>query len=108
MYSGELSGDIAEEISTHLYDLPTTSIRRNQHIYPKTGPSGLKFVNVPDFPPGAFIYPPPGQVADDGEASRVSFTILVVADLESEAGLALVKEALESVVSISCNLSLFS
>lgn len=101
MYSGELAEDIAEGISTYFYDLPTTSLRRNQHIYPKTGPGGLKFFNAPDFLPEAFVYPPTdaGNVADIAAASRVSFTILVVADLESETGLALVKEALDSVVS---------
>ena len=101
MYSGELAGDIAEGISTYFYDLPTANVRRNQHIYPRTGPGGLKFFSAPDFLPGAFVYPPSRDAA---EAHRVSFTILVVADLESEAGLALVKEALDSAVSISCDL----
>lgn len=104
MYSGKLAGDIAEGISTYFYDLPTTNVRRNQHIYPGTGPGGLKFFNAPDFLAGAFVYPPSRNAADAAEARRVSFTILVVADLESEAGLALVKEALDSAVSISCDL----
>jgi UDP-glucose:glycoprotein glucosyltransferase len=104
---------MSETISTHFYDLPTTHIRRNRHIYPSGSAGSLRIVNFVDLfsqvgilSHGPFIYPPRHPKLDaEGENElveppRVPFTVYVVADLDSEAGLALVKEALDSMVRV--------
>ncbi|KZT07030.1 glycosyltransferase family 24 protein [Laetiporus sulphureus 93-53] len=86
-------------ISTYFYDLPVASKRRNRHIYPsvKTGDlrilSLLELVGPYEFLnwPGSFVYP--------AEPERVPLTTYVVADLDSEAGRQLIKEALSATAS---------
>ncbi|EKM57416.1 glycosyltransferase family 24 protein [Phanerochaete carnosa HHB-10118-sp] len=93
LLAGALTDDDAEHIATYFYDLPTTAARRNRYIYP-SGKNSELVLNVPEllakasFSSGqdAFVYPP-------GEA-QVSLTTLIIADLDSEEGLALAKEAL--------------
>lgn len=84
-------------MSTFFYDLPTTLARRTRYTHPSPS-NPLRFVNgngnAPGLFPEAFVYPP-------SEETKVPFTVYVVADLDSEAGLGLVKEVLESVVSAS-------
>lgn len=107
MYSGDITEEGQENMSTFFYDLPTSNRRRNQHIYPSTSVGALKFSYLPKLfsragllSPGAFVYPPRDSgSSESGETHRTAFTIYVVADLNSETGLALVKEALDSMVS---------
>jgi UDP-glucose:glycoprotein glucosyltransferase len=109
LYTGELPEESPETLSTYFYDLPTTSIRRNRHIFPSG--SALRIVNLPELfsrigihSYGPFIYPfrrsrsPVEGESKTVETARVHFTVYVVADLDSEEGLALVKEALGSMV----------
>ncbi|KAI0696066.1 glycosyltransferase family 24 protein [Cytidiella melzeri] len=99
VYLGELSDDDSGRMSTYFYDLPSSSKRRNKYIFPSTtsGATGdLKIVNLMDlveksqfpFSSGSFLHPP--------ESQRLNATTLVIADLDSEDGLALVKEVLQS------------
>lgn len=89
-------------MATHFYDLPNTVLRRNKHTHPSLS-NPLRFVNAPALFSRAgllaaesFIYPP---LATAGDAmGDVPFTTYIVADLDSDAGLALVKEALDSMV----------
>ncbi|KAF8164188.1 UDP-glucose:glycoprotein glucosyltransferase-domain-containing protein [Mycena galopus ATCC 62051] len=88
-------------IENYFYDLPTSSARRNRYIFPASGPGAggaeLRIVNLPEVfgrtgfrvAPGTFVYPP--------ETERIPLTMYVVADLDTEAGLGLVKEALSSI-----------
>lgn len=109
LYTGELPEESPETLSTYFYDLPTTSIRRNRHIFPSG--SALRIVNLPELSSrvgihsyGAFNYPPrrPRLPVEDEsetvETAHVHFTVYIVADLDSEEGLSLVKEALDSMV----------
>jgi len=119
LYTGELSEEKANIISTYFYDLPTTALRRNRHLHPS---GALRFVDLPDLfsrvgihSHKSFIYPHrhSGSGADgESESVRtthVPFTVYIVADLDSEAGFALVKEALDSLVRLLFStLKLFS
>ncbi|CAL1698787.1 unnamed protein product [Somion occarium] len=97
IYTGAINDAQAENIATYFYDLPEASKRRNKHIYPSGQNGGLRVLSLLElhersgFPrqTGSFIYPP----GDD----QVPLTTYVVADLDSEAGLSLVKEALKSI-----------
>ncbi|EJC97612.1 uncharacterized protein FOMMEDRAFT_171561 [Fomitiporia mediterranea MF3/22] len=106
VYMAEISDENADTIDTYFYDLPSTDLRRNRYIFPSTsskpGPlgsvSGLRIVNVPEmfeksgFAPGsgAYLYP---------ESEEVLETTFIVADLDSEGGIALMREALRSLES---------
>jgi len=79
-------------------------MRRNKYIHPA---GALRIVNLPElFARSPFIYSGGDRrLGADGASesvslARVPFTIYIVADLDSETGLALVKEALESIVSV--------
>jgi UDP-glucose:glycoprotein glucosyltransferase len=111
LYTGKLSAETAGNISNYFYDLPTTAMRRNRHIYPSSSVSALRIVSLQQLysrvgilPRGPFIYPrrrSGSGVVTESElvvSNRVPFTVHVVADLDSEAGLALMKEALDSLV----------
>ena len=109
VYTGVLTEEIADSVSTYFYDLLTTDIRRNRHIYPSGSAGALRIVNLPELfsrvgilSHRPFIYPrklEPHGASELAESTHVPFTVYVVADLDSEAGLALVKEALDSIVS---------
>ena len=101
---------MAVSVSTYFYDLPATDMRRNKYIHPA---GALRIVNLPELfarigglSHGPFIYSGGDRrLGADGASesvslARVPFTIYIVADLDSETGLALVKEALESIVSV--------
>ncbi|KAF5330129.1 hypothetical protein D9611_010543 [Ephemerocybe angulata] len=94
VYGGVLSDKDLPSIGEHLYDLPTTSKRRSLYIFPKT-PADLRLVNLPEafskaglsFSQGSYLY-------SDSDAYPLS--VWVVGDFDSEGGLDLVKEALDS------------
>jgi UDP-glucose:glycoprotein glucosyltransferase len=112
LYTGKLSAEIAgDDISNYFYDLPTTALRRNRHIHPSNSVDGLRIVSLQQLysrvgilSHESFIYPRRRSTSDivaESESvvsNRVPFTVSVVADLDSEAGLGLVKEALDSLV----------
>ncbi|KAH9924083.1 glycosyltransferase family 24 protein [Fomitopsis serialis] len=91
---GILTDATAGDISTYFYGLPVASKRRNKHIYPSSKAGDLRISNLFDsvvkygFPngPGSFVYP--------SELQQVPLTTYVVADLDTEAGQAFVREAL--------------
>ncbi|CAK5263114.1 unnamed protein product [Mycena citricolor] len=93
LYNGKITEETAQHISTYFYDQPTTSLRRNKYIFPETA---VRIFNLPDTfrrtgfkdLPGSFVYP--------AETEMLPLTVYVVADLDSEGGLDLVKEALQS------------
>ncbi|KAJ7824635.1 hypothetical protein B0H14DRAFT_2823407 [Mycena olivaceomarginata] len=43
-YSGKISDDTTDKISTYFYDLPTNTLRRNQYIFP--APGDLRIVSL--------------------------------------------------------------
>ena len=114
---GTLSDANAGEIATYFYDMPVASKRRNRHIYPSSKAGDLRIHSLFDtvvkfgFPSGhgSFIYPRKlcldFELSDNvlirstAEATDIALTTYVVADLNSEAGQALVREALAASVS---------
>jgi UDP-glucose:glycoprotein glucosyltransferase len=62
LYSAELSEDAIASISTYFYDLPSTTSRRNRHVYAN---NDLRIVNFLDLctktglqsSPESYIYP---------------------------------------------------
>lgn len=59
----ELGDEDEERMSTYFYDLPGTTARRSQYIFPaQSGPNVLRIVSLPDmfakagFTPGAGSY----------------------------------------------------
>ncbi|KAJ7342428.1 glycosyltransferase family 24 protein [Mycena albidolilacea] len=95
LYSGKISDETTDKISTYFYDLPTSSPRRNRYIFP--APGDLRIVSLPELfsrtrfrvTPSTFVYPP--------ETELIPLTTYVVADFDTEAGLQLVREALTSI-----------
>ena len=65
MYQGALSDENKpEEMANYLYDMPTTSKRRNIYIYPSLSQENLKIVNIPALftkvgfeVPSSYVYP---------------------------------------------------
>ena len=115
LYYGKIGDDERDRMSTYFYDLPGTSQRRNKHIHPSGKTKTLTIVNLVDliarsafdFNPGAFIYPRGFSPIssrlsltyhDVAEVEELYATTFVIADLDSESGLALAKEALLSMV----------
>ncbi|KAF9461692.1 glycosyltransferase family 24 protein, partial [Collybia nuda] len=101
VYSGKITDDLNETMSTYFYDQPTTSQRRNMYLYPTATPGSLRIFNLHEvfdrtgfrINPSSFVYPP--------ESAPAPLTMFILADLDSEAGLKLVKEALGSVTADS-------
>ncbi|KAG5636220.1 hypothetical protein H0H81_008754 [Sphagnurus paluster] len=97
VYEGKLTDAQNETMSTFFYDQPSTGLRRNRYIYPAKAPGSLRIFNMLDLfsrtgfrsTPSTFIYP--------SSTSAVPLSLYVVADLDSQAGLQLVKEALLSI-----------
>ncbi|KAJ7032380.1 UDP-glucose:glycoprotein glucosyltransferase-domain-containing protein [Mycena alexandri] len=95
VYGGKITDETTGNISTYFYDLPTSSLRRNPYIFPASG--DVPIVSLPELlkrtgfriTPSTFVYPL--------ETEQISMTMYVVADFDTEAGLALVKEALTSI-----------
>uniref|UniRef100_A0A8H8CJL8 Glycosyltransferase family 24 protein n=1 Tax=Psilocybe cubensis TaxID=181762 RepID=A0A8H8CJL8_PSICU len=98
VYAGVLADDAEREtMSNYFYDLPTTSKRRNKYIYPAAGSKSVHIVNLPEvfaksrfrLSSSAYLYPP-------ADAQSISESLYVVADFDTEDGLALVKDAVSS------------
>ncbi|KAJ7185207.1 UDP-glucose:glycoprotein glucosyltransferase-domain-containing protein [Mycena filopes] len=95
VYSGKITDETTANISTYFYDLPTSSVRRNPYIFPASG--DVRIFSIPALlkrtgfrvAPASFVYPP--------ETEQIAMTMYVVADFDTEAGLALLKEALTSI-----------
>ncbi|KDR79892.1 hypothetical protein GALMADRAFT_242006 [Galerina marginata CBS 339.88] len=97
VYEGSLTdADLAETMGNYFYDLPTTSKRRNSYIYPSTGSKNVHILNLPDVfaktrfrvSASTYLYP--------SESESIPESLYIVADLDSENGLGLVKEAISS------------
>ncbi|KAG6885729.1 hypothetical protein C0993_010556 [Termitomyces sp. T159_Od127] len=97
VYSGKLTEAHNDTLGTYFYDQPTTGIRRNRYIYPTDAPESLKVFNLPELfaktrfrvTPAIFVYP--------AESPIIPLSLFVIADLDSQEGLKLVKEALLSI-----------
>lgn len=108
-----------DDISTYFYDLPQSNKRRNRYIYPSAKSGSLRIHNLAEtldrssFPssPDSFVYSgwcPCGLLQQyvvnleppTDDAKKHLVTIFVVADLDEESGLGIVKEALSSIVSL--------
>ncbi|KAF9530297.1 UDP-glucose:glycoprotein glucosyltransferase-domain-containing protein [Crepidotus variabilis] len=97
VYEGTLSdAEKPESMSNYFYDLPTTSKRRNRFIFAS---GHLKITNLVTlfektrFRVSSYVYPP--------GSNNVTQTTFVMADLDTDDGLALVREALLSQTSDS-------
>ncbi|KAJ6489844.1 glycosyltransferase family 24 protein [Mycena sanguinolenta] len=98
LYAGKLSDEMPEgqSISTYFYDLPTSSARRNRYIFPASG--DLRIVDLPQLfkrtgfraARAGFVYPPETE-------QQIPMTLYVVADFDTEGGVLLLKEALNSI-----------
>ncbi|KAF5386468.1 hypothetical protein D9757_005906 [Collybiopsis confluens] len=94
LYSGRLTDDNSEKVSTYFFDLPTTARRRNEYIVPSK--ESLDILSLPELLVGSgynsnapsFIYPLESEV--------IPITMHIVADLDSIDGLEFVREALLS------------
>ncbi len=97
----------------YFYDLPTTSKRRNRYIYPTNSLGSLKIANLPElfsrkqfkrlspyvYPRTLFVLNPSVHTNKHVAGfTNVSQSLYVIADLDSEDGLNLMKEALLSLV----------
>lgn len=107
-----------EEMANYFYDMSTTSQRRNSYIYPSSSQEILKIANIPSLfsrigfdVPSSYIYPRMFPYFSRtfffsterchksiAGFSEVSQSLFVIADLDSDDGLGLVKEALLSLV----------
>ncbi|KAH8113837.1 UDP-glucose:glycoprotein glucosyltransferase-domain-containing protein [Phellopilus nigrolimitatus] len=109
IYLAELGDADLGTIDTYFYDLPETHLRRNRYIFPSAarpgvGSGSLRVFNLPEifkktvFAPaaGAYLYP---------DSEEMTLTTFVVADLDSEGGIALMKEALLSLEGSASRLS---
>lgn len=106
-------------MATYFYDLPSSSKRRNKYIYPTTtklnSVGDLRIVNLMDvyqaseFPitSGSFIHPREYDTTcvsrtktdmHKAASQRLNVSTIVVADLDSNDGLELVKAVLQSLV----------
>ncbi|KAG6876468.1 hypothetical protein C0992_012845 [Termitomyces sp. T32_za158] len=97
VYSGKLTEAHNDTLGTYFYDQPTTGMRRNRYIYPTDAPESLKVFNLPELfsrtrfrvSPATFVYPV--------ETPVIPLSLFVIADLDSQEGLKLVREALLSI-----------
>ncbi|KAF8954770.1 hypothetical protein BDZ97DRAFT_1908037 [Flammula alnicola] len=98
IYEGTLSdANKGERMSNYFYDLPTTSKRRNRYIFSSNAAGSVRILNLPEVF-GKTLSVSRLRLAD---FESISESLYVVADLDSEAGLSLIKEALTSLTSDS-------
>ncbi|KAF7345254.1 hypothetical protein MSAN_01902000 [Mycena sanguinolenta] len=98
LYAGKLSDEMPEgkSISTYFYDLPTSSARRNQYIFPASG--DLRIVDLPQlFKRTKFRVARGERDTHIAETEQIPMTLYVVADFDTEGGVLLLKEALSSI-----------
>ncbi|KAF8905183.1 glycosyltransferase family 24 protein [Gymnopilus junonius] len=102
IYSGVLSDENKpESMSNYFYDLPTTSKRRNVYMFPPGGSKDVQIVSLPEVfaktrfrvSPQTYLYPT--------AAESVYESLYIVTDLDTQDGLALIKEAISSLTSDS-------
>ncbi|KAI4517310.1 glycosyltransferase family 24 protein [Schizophyllum commune Loenen D] len=94
LYAGQLSEDDSARMETYFYDLPGAQKRRNAYIYQST--DELVIESLPELLAKAKLSLAPSSYVCPPEAGFLPLTTYVVADLDSEEGLRLVKEALLS------------
>ncbi|EGO03944.1 glycosyltransferase family 24 protein [Serpula lacrymans var. lacrymans S7.3] len=99
VYTSILTDSYVPTISTFFYDLPWTPARRNAHIYPlisSPASGGVQPAGSSARPLRMFSLPElPKVVGKGGFVTPREFPMYVIADFDSESGLALVKEALD-------------
>ncbi|KAF5311086.1 hypothetical protein D9619_007791 [Psilocybe cf. subviscida] len=101
VYSGQLTdNDRGETMSNYFYDLPTTSKRRNQYIYP-SGSAALRVFNLHDLFTQTLFLASPASYLYPTEFKEISQTLFVIADLDSKDGVEIVKEAIASITANS-------
>lgn len=111
-------------MSNYFYDLPTSSKRRNRYIFPSNAAGSLRIVNLPElFGRARFRVSPPTYIYPRrwlflwlagfrkilvlilmlviAEFDSVSESLYIVADLDSAAGLDLIREGLNSLVCLA-------
>ncbi|PPQ81692.1 hypothetical protein CVT26_007456 [Gymnopilus dilepis] len=102
IYSGILTDENKPpSMSNYFYDLPNASKRRNVYMFPAGGSKDVQIVSLPEVfrktrfrvSEGTYLYPT--------AAESVYESLYVVTDLDTEDGLALVKEAISSLTSDS-------
>ncbi|KAF9478976.1 hypothetical protein BDN70DRAFT_807681 [Pholiota conissans] len=98
IYEGTLSdANHGESMSNWFYDLPTTNLRRNSYIYPSNTAANLRIFNLPElFGKTRFRASPATYLYSGLDFEAVSESLYIIADLDSEAGLGLIKEAVSS------------
>ncbi|KAF9051644.1 glycosyltransferase family 24 protein [Panaeolus papilionaceus] len=99
VYEMELTDDNhGDTMANYFYDLPTTSKRRNKYIFPSgSAAANIRIVNMPEIfnqlklklSSWSYVYPAVKKVG-------ISHSTLIFADLDSDDGLNLVKNALLS------------
>ncbi|KII87653.1 glycosyltransferase family 24 protein [Plicaturopsis crispa FD-325 SS-3] len=94
LYEGSITEDTEPDIDTYFYDLSTTATRRNRYIYPSTGT--LRVYNLFDLFSQAKFDASPSRFVNPPDSTQIPLSIYVVADLDSDEGVALMKEALQS------------
>ncbi|RXW17921.1 hypothetical protein EST38_g7933 [Candolleomyces aberdarensis] len=99
IYNGIITDAQMAELGDHFYDLPTTGKRRSVYIFPKT-PADLQIANVPEALSNANLKLQTGSYLYTN-AEAVPLSIYVVGDFDSEAGLSLASEALDSLTEAS-------
>ncbi|KJA25590.1 glycosyltransferase family 24 protein [Hypholoma sublateritium FD-334 SS-4] len=103
VYTGALAdGNYGETMANWFYDLPTTNLRRNSYIYPSSTGGNLRIFNLPDvFGKTRFRASPATYLYSSAEFEAISESLYIVADLDSEAGRSLIKEAITSLTAES-------
>ncbi|TCD67335.1 hypothetical protein EIP91_000256 [Steccherinum ochraceum] len=109
LYADTITDDDSASMSTYFYDLPSSLKRRNKHIFPSKKTGSLKILSLPDLnarfglplSEGAFVYPKAADREDEESEKEADIPIstYVIADLDSQGGKKLVREALESLAS---------
>ncbi|TDL22772.1 hypothetical protein BD410DRAFT_769716 [Rickenella mellea] len=96
VYSSQLTEGDAERMDTYFYDLPETTKKRSPYIFQTTETGDLRIHNLPDLFHRMGVQPTSGQFIYPTESDQHTLTTYVVADLDSEAGIALMREAVDS------------
>jgi UDP-glucose:glycoprotein glucosyltransferase len=109
VYSGVITDTDADNIENYFYDFPTAMKRRNRHVVPVGDGDGLRIASLPNLHQQAglnassamFIYPSKAISSSsdsltDGNvvSERVPLSIYVIADLDTEDDLSVLRAAL--------------
>lgn len=99
VYEGKITDD-TKDIETYFYDQPSTSQRRNRHVYPTEGNgkgTDLRILDVGEVFERTGLGFGMGFVHPEG-TQRVLLSMYVVVDLDTRDGLGFVGEALRYLV----------